>query len=141
MVPFRGSRPVLKGSKPLAYIARMWCNTSMSAEENLQNKMAADLAEIGRTHMPFGKFGPAHRPPEGVPIYDLPAEYLMWFANKAGFPKGRLGQLLEIVYQMKADGSDFAFDAFRRKAGGRTALRQARPRSYEVNDPQGDIPF
>ena len=113
----------------------------MSAEKNLQNRMAADLAEIGRTHMPFGKFGPAHRPPEGVPIYDLPAEYLMWFANKAGFPKGRLGHLLEIVYQMKVDGSDFAFDAFRRKAGGRTALRQARPRSYEVNDPQGDIPF
>ena len=58
---------------------------------DLQSKMAADLAEIGRTRMPFGKFGPAQFPPNGLPIYDLPAEYLMWFANKAGFPKGRLG--------------------------------------------------
>ena len=38
--------------------------------------MAADLAEIEKTRMPFGKFGPKSFPPAGVPIYDLPAEYL-----------------------------------------------------------------
>ena len=48
--------------------------------------MAADLAEIESTRMPFGKFGPAHFPPRGVPIFDLPVEYLGWFAQK-GFPK------------------------------------------------------
>ena len=85
--------------------------------------MTADLAEIEAMHMPFGKFGPAHFPPRGVRIFDLPVEYLGWFAKKGGFPKGRLGELLKIIYQMKVDGTDFAFDAMRRRAGGRTPLR------------------
>ena len=62
--------------------------------DDLAQRMAADLAAIEKTCMPFGKFGPKFHAPNGVPIYDLPAEYLMWFANKAGFPKGRLGELL-----------------------------------------------
>ncbi len=93
--------------------------------DDWRSRMAADLAEIGRTRMPFGKFGPQHFPPDGVPIYDLPAEYLSWFAGKGGFPKGRLGELLKIVYQMKIDGSDMAFDPFRQRNGGRTNLRPA----------------
>ncbi len=87
--------------------------------------MAADLAEIARTHMPFGKFGPSFLPPRGVPIYDLPVEYLGWFAGKGGFPRGRLGELLRMVHQMKVDGADFAFDAMRRQSGGRTPLRMS----------------
>jgi uncharacterized protein len=102
--------------------------------DELLQKMQADLAEIGQTRMPFGKYGPAHYPPHGLPIYDIPAEYLGWFANKAGFPKGRLGQLLKIVHQMKADGSDTAFDAFRARQGGRISLRTEKPRSYRVQD-------
>jgi uncharacterized protein len=89
----------------------------------LAARMASELREIANLSMPFGKFGPAHFPPKGVPIYDLPVEYLGWFAAKGGFPKGRLGQLLEIVYQMKVDGNDSAFDPMRRAAGGRTQLR------------------
>lgn len=100
-------------------------------DDDLGRRMAADLAEIERTHMPFGKFGPQFCPPLGVPIYDLPAEYLMWFANKAGFPKGRLGQLLQMVYQMKADGSDMVFDGMRKRRGGRTPLREERRRSFD----------
>lgn len=109
--------------------------------DDLAARMAADLAEIGRTHMPFGKFGPAHFPPDGLPIYNLPAEYLMWFANKAGFPKGRLGQLLQMVYQMKADGSDSAFDPLRKRAGGRSALKQPARKSYDLNVSDPEIPF
>ena len=82
----------------------------------------AQLALIARYHMPFGMFGPKNYPPKGVPIYDLPAEYLAWFALK-GFPEGRLGDLLRVVYQTKADGCDAVFDAIRRKAGGRYKLR------------------
>lgn len=109
--------------------------------DDLAARMATDLAEIGRIHMPFGKFGPAHFPPDGLPIYDLPAEYLMWFANKAGFPKGRLGQLLQMVYQMKADGSDSAFDPLRKRAGGRSALKQPARKSYDLNVSDPEIPF
>ncbi|MFO1484482.1 MAG: DUF3820 family protein [Verrucomicrobiaceae bacterium] len=84
--------------------------------DELAQRMKDDLEQIGRTFMPFGKFGPAHFPPKGVPIYDLPAEYLGWFAKKGGFPKGRLGELLQMVYQMKVDGSDIVFEPFRKQS-------------------------
>jgi len=103
--------------------------------DDLAARMADDLREIERTYMPFGKFGPEQFPPNGVPIFDLPAEYLGWFAQK-GWPRGRLGQLLQIVHQMKVDGADFAFDEMRRRAGGRAALRppKIKPRIRSEGD-------
>ncbi len=95
-------------------------------EERLREGMAEDFAEIALTRMPFGKFGPAHFPPRGVPIYDLPVEYLAWFARKDCFPQGRFGELLRIVHQMKVDGLDEIFDPIRRRAGGKTRLRPKR---------------
>ena len=92
-------------------------------EERLRDFMVADLADLARTRMPFGKFGPAHFPPRGVPLYDLPVEYLAWFARKDCFPQGRLGELLRMVHQMKVDGLDEICDPLRRRAGGRTVLR------------------
>ena len=107
----------------------------MTPEKDLAQRMAEDLAEIERTCMPYGKFGPQFHPPNGVPLYDLPAEYLSWFAHKPdGFPKGKLGRLMEIVFHMKADGSDMAFDAMRRRAGGRVSLRTPRQRSFEIGE-------
>ena len=99
--------------------------------DELAEQMRKDLEEIGRTFMPFGKFGPLHYPPNGFPIYDLPAEYLAWFASKGGFPKGRLGVLLQMVYQMKVDGSDVVFDIFRKRFG-RADIRPPKKRSYEI---------
>ena len=100
-------------------------------EDELAARMAADLAEIERTSMPFGKFGPEHFPPKGTPIFDLPVEYLGWFAQK-GWPRGRLGELLRMVHQMKVDGADSAFDDMRRRAGGKAPLRPPSPRqSYK----------
>ena len=93
--------------------------------------MQMELEEIGRTCMPFGKHGPLHHPPHGVPIYDLPVEYLAWFAAKGGFPKGRLGTLLQMVHQMKVEGLDGVFDVLRKKRGGRTQLRPSRAREFE----------
>ena len=97
----------------------------MSLEENLRDWLAADLADIAGTFMPFGKFGPDHFPPRGVPLYDLPVEYLNWFQRR-GFPQGRLGELLRILHQLKVDGCDEVFDRFRRARGGRTSLRERR---------------
>tara|TARA_B100001057_G_scaffold342401_1_gene343308 strand:+ start:10690 stop:10989 length:300 start_codon:yes stop_codon:yes gene_type:complete len=82
------------------------------------------MLEISRTFMPFGKYGPQNYPPSGVPIYDLPFEYLDWFQYNGGLPKGPLGELLEIVYHIKKDGSDEAFSHFRKMNGGRTRLRK-----------------
>jgi uncharacterized protein len=94
-------------------------------EDRLRDWIAADLADISRMHMPFGKYGPDHFPPNGVPLYDLPLEYLAWFARR-GFPTGRLGELLKILHQLKTDGCDEVFDEFRKRRGGRTNLRERR---------------
>lgn len=100
------------------------------SDYELQAKMIADLGEIEKTSMPFGLYGPQNYPPQGIPIYDLPAEYLQYFATK-GWPRGRLGELLRIVYQMKADGADLAFDEMRKRAGGSRPLRKPRRRDYQ----------
>ncbi len=47
--------------------------------------------------MPFGKYN-------GTLISDLPVSYLEWFKRKGGFPKGKLGVLLETVYEIKLNG-------------------------------------
>jgi uncharacterized protein (DUF3820 family) len=86
-----------------------------------RDELVAALAEIEHAHMPFGRFGPANFPPRGVPLYDLPAAYLQFFAAK-GFPRGRLGELMSIVYQLKMDGADRAFEPMRARHGGRTRL-------------------
>ena len=95
-----------------------------------REELAEILSAIAGTRMPFGKYGPAEFPPDGVPIYDLPPEYLHWFSAK-GFPKGRLGVLMGFVYQMKCDGADQVFDEFRRANGGRHPLRKPRQRNFE----------
>lgn len=91
------------------------------------------LEEIGNTHMPFGKFGPEDYPPRGVPLVDLPAEYLAWFKER-GFPKGRLGELMAIVFEVKQTGADEVFQPIRMRNGGRTRLRKRRPRVIDFED-------
>ena len=88
------------------------------------------LVEIGRTRIPFGKFGIKAYPPAGVPIMDLPVEYLIWFQQN-GFPKGRLGELLAQVCEIKSVGMDSVFDPIRRANGGRFPLRQEKRRSFD----------
>jgi len=80
------------------------------------------LAEIGGAVMPFGKFGPEKFPPQGVPIMDLPPEYLEWFRG-CGFPKGRLGELMAAVCEIKEVGMDSVFDPLREARGGRRSIR------------------
>lgn len=92
------------------------------------------MEEIRCTFMPFGKYGPREYPPYGVPIYDLPYEYLQWFKEREGFPNGRIGELLELLYHLKHDGSDEVFNEFRKRAGGRTKLRKSRRKSFRFGD-------
>ena len=80
------------------------------------------LAEIGDLHMPFGRYGPDRFPPRGIPVMDLPLEYLEWFRQK-GFPQGRLGELLEIVFEIKDVGMDSVFEPLREARGGRVSTR------------------
>ncbi|MCZ4409639.1 DUF3820 family protein [Cryomorphaceae bacterium 1068] len=57
------------------------------------------LVECVNMKMPFGKY-------EGRYLCDLPISYLEWFKRKGGFPKGKIGVLLETVYEIKLNGLD-----------------------------------
>ncbi|PIJ51549.1 cytoplasmic protein [Erwinia sp. OLTSP20] len=57
----------------------------------------ADLLEIANTTMPFGKY-------KGRRLIDLPEPYLLWFARKAEFPAGRLGDLMQMTLTIKIEG-------------------------------------
>lgn len=46
--------------------------------------------------MPYGKY-------KGIYLIDLPEYYVVWYHNK-GFPKGKLGQMLTMVYELKVNG-------------------------------------
>jgi len=96
------------------------------------------LEEIGESTMPFGKYGPQNYPPQGVPIYDLPPEYLSWFAER-GFPGGRLGELLSMVFEIKQAGADEVFQLLRKRNGGRFRLSRkgARAVDFEERDLEG----
>ncbi len=86
------------------------------------------LEEIGRYRMPFGLFGPEHYPPKGIPLCDLPEEYLHYFSQRT-FPKGRLGELMKAVWDLKSCGADFIFDPIRKTNGGRVSVRKKTPKT------------
>jgi len=46
--------------------------------------------------MPFGKYA-------GSKLIHLPEPYLVWF-NSKGFPEGKLGEQLALIYEVKLNG-------------------------------------
>ncbi|MEO8516179.1 MAG: DUF3820 family protein [Flavobacterium sp.] len=54
------------------------------------------LIKLAHTKMPFGKY-------EGYFLIELPEYYVVWYYNK-GFPKGQLGEQLQLVYELKLNG-------------------------------------
>ncbi len=54
------------------------------------------LKALVTTPMPYGKFS-------GRMIADIPEHYLVWMA-RSGFPKGKLGELLSLMYEIRLNG-------------------------------------
>ncbi|MBM7073715.1 DUF3820 family protein [Shewanella sp. 202IG2-18] len=55
-----------------------------------------ELLEAINMKMPFGKYA-------GSPLLKLPEPYLVWFKQN-GFPDGKLGEQLALIYEVKRNG-------------------------------------
>jgi uncharacterized protein (DUF3820 family) len=66
-------------------------------------KLLIDLIQMP---MPFGKY-------KGVVLCNLPVSYLEWFQKK-GFPAGKLGILLETMYEIKLNGLEYLLDPLKK---------------------------
>ena len=80
------------------------------AAENDGNGWQADgncdeLMTLAEARMPFGKY-------QGRLLIDLPEPYVVWFANQ-GFPAGKLGRMLQTVYEIKVNGLEYLFEPLR----------------------------
>lgn len=71
-------------------------NASDQYHEGYNSAQHAKLRELVKTRMPFGKY-------QGRLLIDLPEPYVVWFARE-GFPEGKLGEMLQTVYEIKVNG-------------------------------------
>ena len=54
------------------------------------------LIDLAKMRMPFGKY-------KGKFLIDLPEHYIVWYKTK-GFPNGKLGKQMELVYELQLNG-------------------------------------
>ena len=67
------------------------------------------MLKFATMKMPFGKYA-------GWLLIDLPEPYVVWFRQK-GFPKGQLGDMLGLLYEIKVNGLEYLFDPLRKRGG------------------------
>jgi uncharacterized protein (DUF3820 family) len=72
-----------------------------------EDDIQRNLLELAHARMPFGKYA-------GSYLSDLPEAYVLWFQKK-GFPSGRLGELLEYLIDIKANGMEGLLREIRRR--------------------------
>lgn len=65
------------------------------------------LIELAHTKMPFGKY-------EGRFLIDLPEHYIVWYHQK-GFPKGKIGNQLQLIYELKLNGLEYLIRTIKEK--------------------------
>ncbi len=65
------------------------------------------LLQVVSLKMPFGKY-------KSTLLCDLPVHYLEWFSRN-GFPKGNLGVLLQVVYEIKLNGLEYLLVPLKKK--------------------------
>lgn len=70
-------------------------------EERVTADLHEQFLELAEYRMPFGKY-------KGRRLVDLPEPYVVWFSQQ-GFPPGRLGEMLRIVYDIKVNGLEYLF--------------------------------
>ena len=68
------------------------------------------LIDLVRTRMPFGKY-------QGRLICDIPLAYVVWMRQKDAIPKGKLGELLLNLYEIKSNELGFLFKELKLQYG------------------------
>lgn len=74
--------------------------------EELPQPKPEVLLELVKMKMPFGKY-------RGIILCDLPVSYLEWFIRKGGFPRGKLGFMLNALYEIKLNGLEYLLEPLR----------------------------
>jgi uncharacterized protein (DUF3820 family) len=74
-------------------------------KSNLENQQF--LIDLSKMKMPFGKY-------QGRFLIDLPEHYIVWYRTK-GFPNGKLGKQMELVYELQLNGLEDIVREIRRK--------------------------
>ncbi|MDX1830011.1 MAG: DUF3820 family protein [Lutibacter sp.] len=62
----------------------------------MENNQQHLLEKLANTKMPYGKY-------KGTYLIELPERYIVWYYNK-GFPKGKFGEMMHLVYELKLNG-------------------------------------
>lgn len=65
------------------------------------------LIELVTMKMPYGKF-------KERSICDIPEHYLLWYKQK-GFPKGKLGVLMETMYEIQLNGLEYLLEPIKKQ--------------------------
>jgi uncharacterized protein len=63
-----------------------------------------DLVDAINQVMPYGKY-------KGRPLLSLPEPYLVWYHAK-GFPQGKLGSQMALIYEVKLNGLEGMLEHF-----------------------------
>lgn len=74
--------------------------------EEEQKAESEQLTTLTTMKMPFGKY-------KDIILCDLPVSYLEWFQQK-GFPKGKLGMLLQTMFEIKSNGLEYLLKPLRK---------------------------
>jgi len=77
------------------------------------------LLKFTKTKMPYGKYA-------GTLLIDLPEPYVVWYRQK-GFPKGELGRMLGLLYEIKLNGLEYLFEELRKFGDGISKSNDRRP--------------
>lgn len=65
------------------------------------------LLDLVKMQMPFGKY-------KGYLICNIPESYLLWYKDK-GFPKGKLGDLMATMFEIRVNGLEYLLTPLKNK--------------------------
>lgn len=71
------------------------------------NSQQEQLIKLAQTKMPYGKY-------EGKYLIDLPEYYIVWLNNNR-LPKGKLGEQLKLICELKLNGLEEIVRTIRNK--------------------------